>query len=128
MLAGMRRERLRDIAFIAVVAIVLASCGPPLIAVPTINDIPHTCTEEVTGILVDEAGWGLGLRNLTTVDQLAILWPNGFSAIDEGDRIALVDQDHRVVARTGDAIRATGDLVGTGTLHVICGDIKVVAH
>jgi hypothetical protein len=60
------------------------------------------------------------------VAQFAVLWPKGFSAIDEGDRIALVDQGHRVIARTGDAIRARGDLVGTGTLHVICGDITVV--
>jgi hypothetical protein len=114
-------------ARIFVLLCALASgCGPSLVPIPTIKDIPHTCTRLVTGILVDDPGWGPALREPGGVDQFDVLWPNGFAGIQESNGVAIVDQNRAVVARMGDLIRAMGDVVGPGTVHVICGDVEVL--
>jgi hypothetical protein len=110
---------------IAALASVLGACGPKLVDVPVINQIPHTCTEDVSGVVVADPVWTIALKPDGDVVPMEILWPNGFEAMDDGTGLVLVDQDHHVVARPGDHINARGDLLGTGTTHVICGDISV---
>ncbi len=80
----------------------------------------------ITGALVRDAQTGLRLRD----DQgLAhqVIWPNGYSARDDGGRLALIDQDGKVAAHEGDRVSiGGGEIDGAGT-WLACPGTLVVA-
>src|SRR5262245_43966433 len=102
-------------------AAALSACGQKLLSVPTIGDLSHTCFEDLEGFLVDDPVWVIAIRRPPSVTPTLIFWPDGFGAIEDRGRLALVDGSHRVIAHVGDFIRAKGDLVGKGTGHAVCG-------
>ena len=73
------------------------------------------------GTLVREPRSGLGLR----VDQdlvYQVTWPFGYSARDDGGRLALLDATRTVVAHEGDRVAVGGGEAEAGT-WLGCGGI-----
>lgn len=79
-----------------------------IIAVPT---VPHADGEGcrlalLAGTLIVHPVWGVAVDG-GSVPQL-VFWPKGFSARLTDDGADLLDRDGRVVAHTGDEVRASG--------------------
>jgi hypothetical protein len=61
----------------------------------------------IAGTLIRDAQSGVGLRD----DQSAVhsvVWPYGYSARDDGGRLALIDETGRVLAHEGDHVSIGG--------------------
>ncbi len=138
--------RLAALALLAVAAIAIAACSaaPPATttpsnaptAVPSVTPIATpaiaittapvanaVCMEALmSGRLTRDARTGLGVT-ASDGQQMAVEWPFGYSARNDGGRLALVDDTGKVVAREGDEIQVGG---GFGNLmwHA-CGPVSV---
>jgi hypothetical protein len=61
----------------------------------------------IGGTLVVDPVSGLGIAD-TTGRVTHVFWPFGYAALPDGDRLALVDGQDRIVARVGDMISIPG--------------------
>ncbi|HEX5590595.1 MAG TPA: hypothetical protein VFX65_09925 [Candidatus Limnocylindrales bacterium] len=113
----------------------VAGCGEPaptpqLVAITTEAAPASACMEAlITGVLVPHAEWGIALQTPGTGELSRPVFPFGYRAAVDGGGIALVDEDGRLVARTGDLIRSSGGFIdGEGhPLAVLCDDtIEVI--
>lgn len=103
----------------AVCAVIVVGCGNAnSIATPqptqvTVRTLPSPgpndlCMEAlISGTLVVDPVSGLGVAD-TTGRVTHVLWPFGYGALPDGDRLALVDGQNRIVARLGDVISIPG--------------------
>jgi hypothetical protein len=82
----------------------------------------------ISGVLVPHAEWGLALQTPGTGELSRPEFPFGYRAAVDGDRVALVDEDGRLVARTGDLIQSSGGFVGGegNPLVLLCDDTITV--
>lgn len=70
------------------------------------------------GTLVVDPGSGLGVAD-TTGRIIHVLWPFGYAARADGDRLALVDGRNRIAAHVGDVITMAGGF-GSNDEWVAC--------
>jgi hypothetical protein len=94
----------------------IAGSAPPdeSISVPTAPR-PHVggCRLALLGgPLVPHPVWGVAVGD--EEDPQLVFWPHGFTAKRTGDGANLLDADGRVVAHTGDQVRASGGLAQFG--------------
>lgn len=83
----------------------------------------------LSGVLVSHAEWGLTVGQ-GVGDPPLVFWPNGYLGRIAGDRMELLDDKGRVVARTGDRIKAAGGgttINGVEGFGVCPGTIEVQA-
>jgi hypothetical protein len=95
----------------------------PAIAITTARMANAMCMDALmTGRLARDARTGLGV---TAADgqQMAVEWPFGYSARNDGGRLALVDETGKVVAREGDQVQVGGGF-GNVMWHA-CGPVSV---
>ncbi len=95
----------------------------PAIVITTARVANAICMDALmTGRLARDARTGLGV---TAGDgqQTAVEWPFGYSARNEGGRLALVDETGKVVAREGDQIQVGGGF-GNVMWHA-CGPVSL---
>ena len=112
----------------------LAACGEPaptpqLVGITTESGPADACMEAlITGVLVPHAEWGLALQTPGTGELSRPVFPFGYRAAVDGPGIVLVDEDGRLVARTGDLIQSSGGYIGgEGNPRVVlCDDTIVV--
>jgi hypothetical protein len=94
-----------------------------LIPVPThaprrTEGSPLSCPEAlIEGELVANDEWGIALEERLTGDIVKIVWPFGFAARQDGDRLALLNESGEVVAHVGDQVRMGGGQVGGSDMH-----------
>jgi hypothetical protein len=108
-----------------VLAIALAGCQ--LLSSPaglrTAQAPPQACMDAlIVGKLVRHPASGLGIAS-PDGQLTAVEWPFGYSAREEGGRIALVDDRGQVIAREGDEISVGGGF-GANLWHA-CGSVSV---
>jgi hypothetical protein len=112
----------------------LAACGsgaqaasvPPAepFAIRTAADSTLMCMDALlAGTLTRSAASGLGVA-AENGQSTAIEWPFGYSARVEADRVVLVDETGKVVAREGEAISLGGGL--GNALWYACGPVTVI--
>ena len=135
------RTRLAAAALLA--AVLVAGCGttgsggaatPQAVnRIPiTVEDAPaDACMEAlITGGLVAHEFWGLALQVPGTGELVRPIFPFGYTAVPDGDRIALLDDRGVLVAHSGDLIQSSGGFVGPEggpDVAALCaGTIKVV--
>ena len=95
----------------------------PAIAITTARAAYAICMDALmTGRLARDARTGLGVA-AADGQQTAVEWPFGYSARNDGGRLALVDETGKVVAHEGDAIQVGGGF-GTVMWHA-CGPVTV---
>lgn len=130
---GPRAAR-RRLAALAIVCSTLAACAAEspeltIIAVPTAPPSDACLDALVGGRLVESERWAIALQD-TTGQVSKVLWPNGFRGVRDGARLALVDQDGRVVAHVGDTISSGGGFIGPNGdpdhTMLVCGPITVI--
>jgi len=95
----------------------------PAIAITTAKVANAICMEALmTGKLARDARTGLGV---TAADgqQMPVEWPFGYSARNDGGRLALVDETGVIVAREGDTVEVGGGF-GNVMWHA-CGPVTV---
>ncbi|OGO54904.1 MAG: hypothetical protein A2V84_06260 [Chloroflexi bacterium RBG_16_70_13] len=113
--------------------VLLVACGsdgtptpPTSVRVTTAAAPANACMDAlITGILVPHAAWGIGLQTPGTGELTRPIFPFGYSAVVDGDRLALLDEKGRLVAHTGDLIQSGGGSIDPGSV-VLCGGIEVV--
>jgi len=125
---------------IALVVLVFAGCSGAATPAATSSDerIPITVESQpsmacmqalITGILVPHAEWGMALQTPGTGELMHPIFPFGYSAVRDGDRLALLDAEGRLVARTGQLVQSSGGSIGGegNPLVALCaGTIQVV--
>ena len=80
----------------------------------------------LSGTLVRDGVAGLRVRDEQGHSH-QVIWPNGFSARDDGGRLAVIDQSGTVVAHEGDRVSiGGGEIDGAGT-WLACPGTLVVA-
>jgi hypothetical protein len=62
----------------------------------------------ISGYLVADATYGLALADSRGGHGYGVIWPNGYSARRDGDRLVLLDRSGTVVAREGQLIEMAG--------------------
>ncbi len=109
------------------------AAGPSLIAVPTQEPqapaaTPLACMSALLdGTLVVDERWGIAVRGSSGGPIQKVIWPNGFAARSDGDRLALLDAGGHVVAHTGDRVQIGGGEGGSDDAWFACdGTIIVV--
>ncbi|MEW5992124.1 MAG: hypothetical protein AB1736_12365 [Chloroflexota bacterium] len=122
----------------ASLAIALAACsggaGPtplPEVRITTEAAPSNACMEAlITGVLVPHGAWGLALQAPGNGELSRPMFPFGYRALLEGDRVVLIDEDGRVVARSADLIQSSGGSIGRegNPLVVLCDDTIVVVN
>jgi hypothetical protein len=119
---------LAAVALASAVAVSIAGCAfGPRVALRTSPVASQACMDAlVSGVLARDARSGLGIATAGG-GATAVEWPFGYSARDEGDRIALVDENGKVVAREGDQVEVGGGL-GNDDVWFACGGVKVVGR
>jgi hypothetical protein len=112
------------VATLIVACAALSPTGMPSngIAVRTQPSLAVACpAARIEGTLVRERRSIVGLR----IDQdlvLQVIWPYGYSARDDGGRLAVLDSTGTVVAREGDRVAIGGGEIESGT-WLGCGGI-----
>ena len=100
------------------------------VAITTEAAPADVCMEAlITGRLVQHPQWGLALQALGGGELMKPLWPFGYSAVVQGARIALLDDNGQIVAHTGDVIQSSGGNIGgegNPTVALCDGTIEVV--
>ena len=135
--------RLAALALLAVAAVATTACsaGPaatttpsattpsavpsaaPAIAITTARVANAICMDALmTGKLARDARTGLGVTGADG-QQMAVEWPFGYSARNDGGRLALVDETGEIVAREGDSVQVGGGF-GNVVWHA-CGPVSV---
>lgn len=115
----------------------LAACGedgpsPELVAITTETAPADACMEAlISGVLVAHSEWGLALQTPGTGELSRPVFPFGYRAVVDGGGIVLLDEDDRLVARTGDLIQSSGGFIGGegNPLVALCDDtIEVIGQ
>lgn len=111
-----------------VLAVALAGCTVSLRTAP---DPPPGPIVEcnlalISGVLIQEAASGLGLRD-GAGNVRGVVWPFGYSAGREFLHVVLIDRAGQIVAREGDRVEMTGGY-GNGDIAYPCSDphLKIV--
>jgi hypothetical protein len=95
----------------------------PAIAITTAKVANAICMEALmTGKLARDARTGLGVT-AANGQQMPVEWPFGYSARNDGGRLALVDETGVIVAREGDTVEVGGGF-GNVMWHA-CGPVTV---
>lgn len=114
-------RRIAALILIAMAMSVAACSLAPAVALRTAPAPAQACMDAlIGGTLARHPQSGLGI---TSADgqSTPVEWPFGYTARAEGDRIALLDAEGRVVAREGDQIQVGGGF-GTNLWHA-CGPV-----
>jgi hypothetical protein len=103
------------------------SPGPGVVALYTRPpETPESCPAAITeGTLVRHAASGMGYRDPLGVVR-AVIWPHGYSAREEGGRLAVVDESGNVVAHEGDHVTIGGGEVDEKGTWLGCGGVAVL--
>ena len=80
----------------------------------------------ISGTLVQDAQSGVGLRDDQGLVR-QVVWPNGYSARNDGGRLALIDQNGEVVAHEGDRVSIGGGEIDDKRTWLACGGTQLVA-
>jgi hypothetical protein len=113
-------------------AVAAALPGASRIAVPTQSPppsvgTPGTCmTALIDGDLVADATYGIALDDLHAGFVRKVIWPYGFVAARDGDRLALLDGAGQIVAHEGDRVQLGGGEISSDGPWLTCGGITVV--
>ncbi|TAK02815.1 MAG: hypothetical protein EPO36_00900 [Chloroflexota bacterium] len=125
------QSRVIAAALAAALALGVGACGsegptpPQFVQVVTADRPAQACMDAlITGVLVPHAAWGIALQTPGTGELNRPIFPFGYSAVVNGDRLALLDEQGRLVARTGDLIQSGGGSIDGSVL--LCGGITVV--
>lgn len=113
------------IVSLVVVTVIVGGCEflPTSVGLRTAPAPAQACMDAlIGGTLVRHAPSGLGITDADG-QTTTVVWPFGYSARDEGGRIALVDERGQVVAHVGDEIQVGG---GFGDVWYACGPVSVV--
>jgi hypothetical protein len=128
------------LAALTLAGVVLAGCSavggagspaPSLIAVPTqspvpANETPGPCPAAQTeGELIADDRWGIVLDEGYLGEIRRVIWPYGFAARHDGDRLALLNQAGEIVAHEGDLVRIDGGEVSPDSWRN-CGSVTVL--
>lgn len=129
---------------IVILAFLIAGCGTDgapatpsldpstLVAVPTQEPVadgntPPPCPAAlVRGELVSNPEWGVALADQDARIIRQVIWPFGYVAQIQGERLALRSNDGIVVAFTGDRLQLDGGEVGSDGAWLACGDIEIL--
>lgn len=127
-----------------ILALLVAGCGidvaptvsfvesASLVAVPTQEPVapgntPPACpAAQVRGELVPSAEWGVALADEESHIIRQVIWPFGYVAEQQGERLALRAGGGIVVALTGDRLLLGGGEFGLEGAWLACGDIQVL--
>jgi hypothetical protein len=129
-------RRTRAAATAALLTILIAACSPAAttenhrVAIRTEPASAEGCMEAlITGELVAHPQWGIAIQVPGTGELMLPIFPFGYSAAVDGARIALIDENSRLVAHTGDLVQSSGGNIGGegNPTVVLCDDtIKIV--
>jgi hypothetical protein len=135
----MRRAPPVLLAFLLLIGFAACTHGPAptsasLIAVPTQSPPPSVGTPVpcmaalIDGDLVADATYGIALDDLHTHTRRVrkVIWPYGFVAARDGDRLALLDGAGQIVAHEGDRVQLGGGEISSDGPWLACGGITVV--
>jgi hypothetical protein len=121
-----------------ILATVIAACAKApapaasLIAVPTQPPpasvgTPGPCMAALAeGILVSNASYGIALDDRQSGFIRKVIWPYGFVAAQDGDRLALLDGAGQIVAHEGDRVQLGGGEISSDGPWLVCSGITVV--
>jgi hypothetical protein len=130
-----------SVALVAVVVVAAACTATPLPSLsvnesghvelrtlaPERDQSPAACMAALlTATLVRHPNTGLGLRS-DDGHVIGVIWPFGYSARDDGGRLAVVDRSGKVLAHEFDTVSVAGGFAGDETLLTGCGGITSVA-
>lgn len=73
-----------------------------------------------------DAQSGVGLRDAQGLVR-GVIWPNGYSARDDGGRLAVLDGSGNLVAHEGDRVSIGGGEIDTIGTWLGCGGATVLA-
>lgn len=97
---------------------VLVACSPATsptiqrVAITTASAPSDVCNLAlISGRLVPHPQWGIAIEGAPG-ELVHPIFPFGYTAASDGARIALFDQNRRIVASTGDVIEAGGGFGG----------------
>ena len=129
-------KTIRAATFAFALGLTIGACSPAAttqiqgVTIRTEQAPAEACMEAlITGVLVPHPQWGLALQVPGTGELYQPLFPFGYRAAIDGDRIALLDENGLVVAHTGDLIESSGGSIGAegNPMVALCDDtIKVV--
>lgn len=122
---GMRGSLPRVFVAMAV-AILVAGCEllPASFLLRTAPAPAQACMDAlIVGQLVRHPASGLAIAEPGGGQVTPVEWPFGYSARDEGGRVALLDERGQVVAHEGDEVHVGGGF-GTQFWHA-CGPVSV---
>jgi hypothetical protein len=129
-------KTIRTAASAFALGIVMFACSPAAttqiqgVIIRTEPAPANVCMEAlITGVLVPHAQWGLALQVPGTGELMLPIFPFRYSAVIDGARIALLDENGLVVAHTGDLIQSSGGSIGAegNPMVALCDNtIKVV--
>jgi hypothetical protein len=88
---------------------VLVAIPTAPVPVPAENGAVFCNLAGLSGELVSHPRWGIAVGG-GPGEPLAVFWPNGWVGRTANDGIELLDAQGRVVARTGDQIKAAGGM------------------
>lgn len=92
---------------------------------PESGQTPAACMAALrTGTLVRHPQTVVGLRDDGGV--IGVIWPFGYSARDDGGRLAVVDGSGKVLAHEGDLVSVGGGFAGDESTWTACGGITAV--
>lgn len=94
---------------------------------PQAGATPAACPAAlIEGALVRDAQSGVGLRDAQGRIRV-LIWPNGYSARDDGGRLAVLDGSGNLVAHEGDRISIGGGEIDARGTWLACGGTTVLA-
>ncbi len=94
---------------------------------PEPGETPAGCPAAlIEGVLVRDAQSGVGLRDAQGLVR-GVIWPNGYSARDDGGRLAVLDGSGNLVAHEGDRVSIGGGEIDTIGTWLGCGGTTVLA-
>ena len=114
----------------AVVATLVAACAAPSLTIAPGGvqlRAQETPTNEcmaarMEGTLVRDPRSGLALRQTTGIVE-QVIWPFGYSAREEGGRLAVLDATGTVLAYEGDQVAVGGGEIESGTWLACAGTL-----
>jgi hypothetical protein len=82
----------------------------------------------IDGTRIADSRWGIALADTAGGFVRKVIWPHGYVAQLDGDRLAVLDLafgDH-IVAQVGDRVQVGGGQINSDELWLACGGITVV--
>jgi len=109
---------------VAVSVVGLLGCTGPSGSIALRTQSVTACPEARTeGVLELNPDSGVGLRDFRGF-HVAVIWPAGYSARDDGGRTTVFDEQGRPLAHVGDHVAIGGQDVGGPWLG--CGGVTVI--